>query len=540
MSGASVRFSENFLTGSSELKDVQELLDFHKYLVQSLGEDLQKCATELEKVKELSGNQEVQIHTQQTKIERFVYQNTDLKRRVAELKNQVREDNSRIDELVKAINSLRNRNDQTNDAHSGPIPLDGIVKDALIEQLEGDVERLTQDGFNHDRDMQNLASTHRQVLHELDKQVYDLLGELEHERYIVAKNMAELIEMTKLKEAVEEELQQRIVRDALGSQGTSTSNNADAQSEQLKQAMTYTEELCHSQGLFQNGKEVELFHLSNLCSLAYAQEETIARLRAANAELLAASIQSKQEKEQVGSKVSAQGKDSPETSGSGRPDTPRLNVTWDLPLRSDSTAEPTTPSKHSKLRKRNSVFHSLRDLGPRTAPLPGTSPPDTLRTPSTPSKRHVLSHKLRYSLSLSKPASNPEPYKIEQPRLLSAAAQQAAMQHEHEKQALQTEVAGLRLQLSEDDEASQELMDVAEVASRTSSGSDNDGYRGLGTIGIGEAADRLFNSYRAVREGGETMDGERRPSAEEETKAYSYLFGDIPVVLEGMRVTSSE
>ncbi|KAL1606812.1 hypothetical protein SLS60_004219 [Paraconiothyrium brasiliense] len=540
MSGVSVRSSNSSLKGH-ELKDMQELLDFHKSLVQSLGEDLHKRASELVKVKKLTANQEVQIDTQQAEVERLIDQNTDLKRRVAELKKQVHEGNSRIDELVKAINSSRNRDSQTDGVHSGSIPLDGIVKDALIEQLESDVERLTQDGLDHDRDVQALASTHQQMVNELNKQVSTLRGDLEHERYIIAKNMVDFIETTKLKEAAEEKLQQRIVRDALGSQGEY--NSADAQSEQLKQAISYAEELRHSQRLFQDGKEVELFHLSNLCGLAQAQEKTIARLRAANVELLAANRQWKQEDKQIGSKVSTLASPSPEMSGGGHPKIPHRNVTGALPLRSDSTAEPTTPSKRSKLRKRDSIVNSLHDLGARTAPVPSTSPPDTPAspsTPSTPSKRHLLTHKLRHSFSLSKPAPRSEQSKIEQLHLQLAAAQQAATQHEHEKQALQSEVASLRLKVSENVEASQGLMVVTEEAALgTSSASDYGGYRGLGAAGIDEAANRLFQTYRAIRESGGTTDGERRPSAEEETEAYSYLFGEIPTLLEGMGPTNT-
>ncbi|KAF2447354.1 hypothetical protein P171DRAFT_442478 [Karstenula rhodostoma CBS 690.94] len=508
---------------SSELKDLHELLDFHKSLVQSLGEDLQKRVAELDKVSDLSAKQEQQIDTQQAEIEHLSTQKTDLKRRLAELETQVKENKTRIDELIKGINALRKRNAQSENAGDQIVSLDGIVKDALIDQLESDVERLTQQGLDHDHDMQTLAYSHEHKVSDLHKIMESLRNDLKHERSVVAKYMWDFAEATNLKEAAEDALQQQGIREALSSQGKSS--DAAAREKKLTQALSYTRELSESERLVQDGKEVELYHLSNLCGVAQAQEEAISRLRAANTYLLAAHTKMQDEK-----KNSAAQTNSPPLSH-------RRNVTWDLPLRNDA---PGAPPTLSKVRKRFAIPFPLplRDPAPHTAPLFSHIDPATPSPPPKPS----LTRKLRRSLSFSKSKSPSFPTsqdenetEVHRLRAQLAAARAESLQHEREKEGLQSEVAGLRLQLSENVHVSQELMAVAEeVASQTSSSSSSSsGVIREGRMDTAAVAERMVERYYAVRDGrdGAVQEEQERVLDVEQVEAAEYLFGKMPVVL---------
>ncbi|KAL5424296.1 hypothetical protein PMIN07_012161, partial [Paraphaeosphaeria minitans] len=403
-----VRSSQSSQSTQQSGEDLHELLAFHKSIVQSLGEDLQNRCADLDKVKYLSLTRESQIDKQQLEIDYLSSQMTDYKHMIAELETQLRDGKTRIDELVKNVNGLRNFNTQSQTSDQ-MVPLDGIVKDALIEQLESDVQRLTQQAFDHDRDMQALVTshehkvgeihTHMESLHSELKHTWDLdhgcemqaldyahehkvnelyahmdrlRSELKHERSVVAKYARDLAWMTKM-QASEDEFQQRIVREAMNEQGRS--GGAATRDEKFAQALSYTKELSKSGRLLQDGKEVELHHLQTLCGLAQAQAADIARLRATNANLVATNTKL-QDKE--GSVVQAK----PLGADAFAP-SHRRNVTWDLPLRNNGAPTPVESHVLSKLRRRFAIQlpSPRRDTAPRTAPLFSTTRKRSRRVP---------------------------------------------------------------------------------------------------------------------------------------------------------------
>lgn len=364
---ASVRSSKSIQPSQqpSELKDLQELLNFHKGLVQNLGHDL----VEMDKLKYLSLKQESRLDTQQATIERLSSQNTHYKRRVAELETQVREDKARINELITSIKNLRKFNVQSQKSGDHMVPLDGIIKDALIEQFESDVERLTQQVFDHDRETQALVSLHERDVGDLERRIESLRNDLRHEQSVVTMHMRSQAKITKARQAVQQSDLNRQALDSLGKSG-----GASARDETLTQALAHTKELSRSERLTTDGKEIELHHMQNLCGVAQAQAEEIALLRAANTDLLAANTMQEEKEDQVKTSIA-----------DVHPPAHRRNVTWDLPLRNTKReVEPRTPSR---LRKRWAVIPSLHNLAPPPPPPP-CSPPFPL--PLQPQKPLIL------------------------------------------------------------------------------------------------------------------------------------------------------
>ncbi|KAK7180088.1 hypothetical protein PSPO01_13882 [Paraphaeosphaeria sporulosa] len=381
---AHVRSSQSSQSSQQSGEDLHELLAFHKTLVQGLGEDLQKRCAELDKVKS-------QIDEQRIVIGHLSSRKTDYKRRVAELETQVKEDKTRIDELIKSVNNLRKFDAQTQ-ASDHMVPLGGIVKNALIEQLESDVERLTQQVFDHDHEMQALATSHEHEVSELHAHMERLRSELKHERSVVAKYTWDLPEMTRKGQTSEIELQQRVLEEALNEQGRF--GDATTRDEKLAQALSYTKELSKSGRLLQDGKEVELHHLQTLCGLAQAQAGDIVRLRAANADLLVTNTGLQDKMDSI-TQAKPSGADVFASSH-------RRNVTWDLPLRNNETLAHAESHVTSKLRKHFAIHlpSPRRDTAHRTAPLFSPINPHipalaTPTTPFTPSLAHTIANLTR-------------------------------------------------------------------------------------------------------------------------------------------------
>ncbi|KAF1978135.1 hypothetical protein BU23DRAFT_654581 [Bimuria novae-zelandiae CBS 107.79] len=241
---------------TQELEETRTMLDFHKGLVQSLGHDLQKCETEFAKIKDIQAEQKQQIDQQQAEIKSLHSTKAHLERKVNDLKQEVSNDEQRITELLNEVNSFRHKN-----AIKGrqTIDLGGIDKDALISHLQTENACLTQESLDHNKQLQALASEHTHKMQELEAWHDAKLAEHDAEFELQRDDIERL-----------------------------TSDLAKAKSEvqlkHLRDAMAYTQDLGNNGAMVhRDGVEVEYHHLTTLCRIAKAQEEELARLRAANA-----------------------------------------------------------------------------------------------------------------------------------------------------------------------------------------------------------------------------------------------------------------
>lgn len=397
------------------MEEAQEMLKFHKGLVQSLGDDLQKCEKRLEKVTTVSIEQERQIDSQQAMIDILRCAKKHLRDKVGGLKERLTLSEQRVVELIDAVKSFRGKNI----ANAEPtVDLSGIVKDALIEHLESEVATLTKDSLEHDERFEAFKFRYEQKMKQ-DKAEYDqhvaaleaeakLQSEaLSDERVLNVKLTSHLANVTR---------ENRSFQDKLARQADTVETKTESRSKQLKDAMAYTVSLANSDCEQREGKEVEIYQLFTLCRLAGSQEAEIVQLRAENSLL----------KDESESSSAQPAKFLPST---------------------------ITPPKYPKRSKRNLLSLQVKTVdgeqsppGPHSAPAGPLTPdsPATSSTVSISSERQLLDCKLRESNGVQEPG-----VEAEQLREQLAVAQEAAIRHQHEKEALRGKVRCLNKQLSE-------------------------------------------------------------------------------------------
>ncbi|KAJ4297597.1 hypothetical protein N0V90_005490 [Kalmusia sp. IMI 367209] len=197
------------------------------------------------------------------------------------LTNRPPRDKQRIVELVKAVSELRAQNakfsqklKENDEILSQDLPssisfeLGGVVKDALIEHLQDNVDRLNQAAFDQDHEIQCIVA-------ERNEDVIHLLRRLGKARSEGAAKNAKIAELTAQKEQAEKAL---MIHKSLMEASVANSElpGTQDQTELLDQAITYAQD---------NGDPVVLYYLTSVVNLANAKEKELLHLRAVNVQL---------------------------------------------------------------------------------------------------------------------------------------------------------------------------------------------------------------------------------------------------------------
>ena len=431
--------------------DLRIKLAWYDGLFPKLDEHAKKYEAEMENMRNLLAEKERQIDAQRATIDHFQSANSSLERHVTKLKEQMIHGEQRIDELVNVVNSMRSQN-VTKGVQD--VPLSDIARNAIMEHLESENIRLTQEGLDLEKLVSILTFDHEQALRRLGvgnhAELDSIRRDLQREQATSEHLTLVLAQVTREKEHIEKEMASRIILEELDKKA-----KLKTQSKQLQDAIAYTKVLGSSARLRQNGVEVEFHHMATLCGIAHTQEKDIERLHAAVEQLRAENQHLKRE--------------TPSALPTGLSQNRTITFADQLPLRAEvsnpvstTVARPTSSSRR-RLQKRWSL--SLQDLPPRaqhdnlstardvnsdsidSAMDTPSITPTTPSTPVTPSKRHSLHNKLRrrsFSFGKAKTPVNVSD-EVEQLREQLVAAQEVAMKHQHEKEALRNEIKKLEV-----------------------------------------------------------------------------------------------
>lgn len=385
--------------------ELRTKVHYYDSLFPKLDEHVKRYEAEIEQVRTLSIEKERQIDIQEAEIDRLRSAKTSLEHQVAELDEQVTRGEQRVDELVKVVNSLRSQNVSKD---SQNVDLSDIARNALMDHLESENIRLTQEGLDQEKLLNVHASDHEHAVRRLeadhDAELNLMLHNLQEERATTERLTVKLEQVTREKARIEKDTSSKAVLEELDREARSKK-----QSKQLQDAIAYTDALGNSARLRQNGVEVEYHHMATLCRIAQAQEKNITRLSTATEQLKAENRRLERQFSNVPATAPSRSR--------------TITFADELPLRADASnptsgttrQDATTGIVHTSRRRLEKRTSSWLHNGPtafatRNAPSARIGPashttPTALtpsNTPETPSKRSSLRQKLRRSFSFGK------------------------------------------------------------------------------------------------------------------------------------------